>query len=87
MIEIALVSYAVLYVLWLLALVCTGESRRFLVVTAIFLFFPFVLFLFVTIGTIVFTLGMVMCPIMAITCESYKEKFKSIFVEKGVDNE
>ena len=78
MVEIVLMCYAVVYVLWLLAMLACGEASRFFSVTMFFVLFP----LMVVVGAIVFLVGMTITPFVLF----FSKEARSEFVRKMEEN-
>lgn len=78
MVEIALVIYATIYVLWLLALLVCGEASRFFSVTMFFVLFP----LMVVAGATVFLVGMTITPFVLF----FSKEARSEFIRKTEEN-
>lgn len=78
MIEIALICYAVVYVLWLLAILACGEASRFFSVTMFFVLFP----LLVVAGVTLFVVSMVVTPFVLF----FSKEARSEFIRKMEEN-
>lgn len=78
MIEIVVMCYAVVYVLWLLAMLACGEASRFFSVTTFFVLFP----LMVVVGAIVFLVGMIFTPLVLF----FSKEARIAFVRKMEEN-
>lgn len=78
MVEIVLMCYAVVYVLWLLAMLACGEASRFFSVTMFFVLFP----LLVVVGAIVFLAEMVITPFVLL----FSKEARSEFIRKMEEN-
>ena len=71
-------AYAVLYVLWLLAMLACGEASRFFSVTMFFVLFP----LMVVVGAIVFLAVTVITPFVLF----FSKEARSEFIRKMEEN-
>lgn len=78
MIEIALMCYAVIYVLWLLAMLACGEASRFFSVTMFFVLLP----LLVVAGLALFVVSMVVTPFVLF----FSKEARSEFIRKMEEN-
>lgn len=71
-------AYAVLYVLWLLAMLACGEASRFFSVTMFFVLFP----LMVVVGAIAFLAVTVITPFVLF----FSKEARSEFIRKMEEN-
>lgn len=82
MVEIVVMCYAVVYVLWLLAMLACGKASRFFSVTMFFVLLPLLvaagLALFVVnmaVGVVAFLAGMVITPFVLFFSKEARSEF------------